>query len=46
MIHITPLYEAIKQGNQEIIQLLLTRQELDINIKSIFIQYLTKFEIL
>lgn len=31
----TPLYTAIEKGNPEIIQLLLTRQELDVNLKSI-----------
>lgn len=32
----TPLYAAIEKGNLEIVQLLLARPELDINLKSIY----------
>ena len=31
-----PLYEAVEKENQEIVQLLLSRQELDVNLKSIY----------
>ena len=34
----TPLYEAIEQGNFEIVQLLLARQDINVNLESIFIK--------
>lgn len=32
----TPLYIATKKGNKEIVELLLSRQDIDINLKSVF----------
>lgn len=39
MINKTPLYIAVDMGNLEIVKLLLNRQDIDINTKSISLLY-------
>lgn len=39
MINKTPLYIAVDMGNVEIVKLLLNRQDIDINTKSISFLY-------
>lgn len=36
----TPLSKAIEKGNLEIVQLLLARKDINVNLKLIFIQYI------